>query len=479
MAEKPRGPQHMTPDEFRRHGRDVVEWLARYMEEVERYPVKSQVAPGEVAAAMAASPPDEPMGFDGALDELEQVVVPGLTHWQSPSFFAYFPANTSGPSILGDLLAAGLGVQGMLWETSPACTEVETRMLDWTAELLGLPERFRSTSLGGGVLQDSASSAALCAILAARERSLGGASNREGLADCAETLVAYTSSQAHSSIEKSIRIAGLGSKNLRRIRVDERFAMDPEALTEAMNADRAAGRRPFFVCATVGTTATGAFDPIARIAEACRDHGAWLHADGAMFGTAAVCPEHRWIHEGLEHADSYCFNPHKWMLTGFDCDCFWVADRQALIGALSILPHYLQNAASESGRVIDYRDWQVPLGRRFRSLKLWLVLRWYGASGLQALVRHHLALTKTLAVRIADEPRLTIAAPHPFNLLCFHHRDGNEATQAIMDRINASGAGYLSHAMLGERLVARISVGQAHTEARHVDALWQAIEAAL
>jgi len=468
----------MTPDEFRRQGHAVIDWVARYMEEVERYPVRAEVAPGDVASRLPIEPPQRPEGLDTLLDDLDRVVMPGVTHWQSPSFFAYFPANTSGPSILADLVCAGLGVQGMLWETSPACTEVETRMLDWLARALDLPDRFLSSGRGGGVIQDSASSATLCALLAARERASSGEGNRSGLHQQRAPLVAYASTQAHSSIEKAVRIAGLGSEQLRRVEVDDGFAMRPQALAEAMRRDAKAGRRPAFVCATVGSTASGAFDPLAPIAEICREHDAWLHADGAMFGTAALCPEHRQIHDGLEGADSYCFNPHKWMLTGFDCDCFWVADRAALIDALSILPAYLRNEATDSGLVIDYRDWQVPLGRRFRSLKPWLVLRWYGIEGLRTMVRRHVALAQRFASWVERDERFEIVAPHPLSLVCFRHVAGDDATQRVIDSVNESGRAFVTGTDLAGRRVVRVSIGQAQTQLRHVEALWQAIEAA-
>jgi aromatic-L-amino-acid decarboxylase len=364
----------MTPDEFRRHGNAVVEWLARYLETVEELPVRSRVAPGEIRSRLPAHPPEVPQPFEEILADVGPLLVDGLTHWQSPNFFAYFPANASGPSVLGELLAAGLGVQGMLWSTSPACTELETLVLDWLVELCGLPARFHSRGPGGGVLQDSASSAVLRALVAARHRAVERGSSPGD-------LVAYTSDQAHSSVEKAVRVAGLDHRQLVVVATDDRQALDPNRLDAAMAADRAAGRVPFFVVATAGTTSSTAFDPVAEIGELAGRHGAWLHVDGALSGAAAVCPELRWVVDGLDRADSYAFNPHKWLLTNFDCDCFWVADRAALVQALSVLPEYLRNAATESGAVIDYRDWQIPLGRRFRALKLWFVLRYYGPRG--------------------------------------------------------------------------------------------------
>ena len=460
---------HWTPDEFRRHGHEVVEWVARYLETVEGRPVQSDVAPGWVRDQLPASPPEQPEAFADLLADLDRVVLPGLTHWQHPGWHAYFPTGASGPSVLADLVSSGLGVQGMLWSTSPACTEVEALVLDWMAELLGLPDRFRSTGDGGGVIQDSASGATLCALLAARWRAAG-----DGPFD---HLRAYTSTQAHSSVEKAVRIAGLRPEQLRVVEVDEDFAVRPDALRAAMAEDRAAGLVPFFVVATVGTTSSTALDPVAAVADACAAHDAWLHVDAAHAGSALVCPELRWIAEGTEGADSFCMNPHKWLFTTFDCDCFWVADRSALIGALSVLPEYLRNAASKSGAVVDYRDWQVPLGRRFRSLKLWFVLRAYGAEGLRHHVREHVALTQALAQRIEGHPRLEVVAPHPLNLVCFRHRDGDAATEALLAALNASGRVLLTHTRLADRFVIRASIGAQATEARHVDALWSLIEA--
>ncbi|MHC4934419.1 MAG: pyridoxal-dependent decarboxylase, partial [Planctomycetota bacterium] len=378
----------MEPGEFRRHGHEVIDWVARYMERVEELPVASQVEPGEIRARLPKEPPEKGEPFDAILGDLDDLILPGITHWQSPNWFGYFPANASGPSILGDLISSGLGVQGMLWSTSPACTELETHLLDWLVGMLALPERFKDS----GVIQDTASSATLCALLAARERAT---SFRAGVKGCRGGLTAYASTQAHSSVEKAVRIAGLGSDSLRLVDVDERHAMRPDALEARIERDLADGLRPCFVTATVGTTSSNALDPVGSIGEVCERHNVWLHVDAAMSGTAALCPEFRFIHEGLERADSYCFNPHKWMFTNFDCDCFWVADKRTLIRTLSVLPEYLRNKATESGAVIDYRDWHVPLGRRFRALKLWFVIRHYGVEGLRFHIRRHVQLAKT------------------------------------------------------------------------------------
>jgi aromatic-L-amino-acid decarboxylase len=412
---------HMTPDEFRRHGHAVVDWIADYYARIESYPVLSCAKPGQIRASLPANPPARGETFDAILGDIEKLIVPGITHWQSPNFFAFFPANASGPAILGDLLSSGLGVQGMLWATSPACTELETHVLDWLVGMLGLPTKFLSANTGGGVIQDTASSASLCALLAARERATNFASNRRG---CEGKLIAYTSSQAHSSIEKDIRIAGMGLDNLRLIEVDENFAMRADMLAQQIDADRHTGLTPCFVCATIGTTSSNAIDPLREIGRLCRENNLWFHVEAAMSGTAALCPEFRHTHAGVELADSYAFNPHKWMFTNFDCNCFYVADRKALIQTLSILPEYLRNQATESGAVIDYRDWQIPLGRRFRALKLWFVIRHYGVEGLQHHVRRHVELAQWFAGWVKSDSRFELAAPVPLNLICFRHKGG-------------------------------------------------------
>src|ERR1700728_1386741 len=316
---------HMKSHEFRESGKRLIDWLADYYARVDQLPVLAQVKPGEIRASLPAEPPQTGAALDAIIEQLNSKIMPGITHWQSPNFFAYFPANASEPSVLGDLISSGLGVQGMLWATSPACTEVETLVLDWLAKMLALPETFLSTGKGGGVIQDSASSSSLCAVLAARKRATGFGSNEDG---CRDELVAYTSTQAHSSIEKDVKIAGIGRRNLRLIDVDANFAMRPESPEKAIEEDKRAGKVPFIVCATVGTTSSLAFDPLEEIGRICKKHNLWLHVDAAMGGTAALCPEFRHIQKGLELADSYCFDAHKWMFTNFDCSCFYVADRE-------------------------------------------------------------------------------------------------------------------------------------------------------
>ncbi len=463
----------MNQDEFRYWGHRLVDWIADYGDQVERYPVAAQVQPGDIRSQLPETAPVRGEPFQAVLRDVEAILLPGITHWQSPNFYAYFPGNNSPPSILGDLLSAGLGVQGMMWATSPACTELESLVLDWLVDMLGLPSTFLSSSQGGGVIQDSASSATLCALLAARERTTGGESNREGNPG---RLTAYASNQAHSSVEKGVRIAGLGSHNLRMIDVDTNFAMRPDRLRQAILEDRDRGRRPCFVCATVGTTSSTAIDPVREIADICHEFKIWLHVDAAMAGTAALCPEFRYLHAHLERADSYCFNPHKWMFTNFDCDCMFLADRRPLIQALSILPEYLRNDASSRGTVIDYRDWQIPLGRRFRALKLWFVIRSYGIEGLQARIRLHVQLAQEFADWVRQDPRFELAAPVPLCLVCFRHRGGDAANQQLLDRLNASGRMFLSHTRLDDQLTLRMSIAQSQTQRRHVQQAWQQIQ---
>ena len=419
---------HMTPEEFRRHGHAVIDWIADYRANVEKYPVLSQAKPGQIRAGLPANPPAQGEAFEKILGDIDKLILPGVTHWQSPNFFAYFPSNSSEPGILGDLLSSGLGVQGMLWATSPACTELETHVLDWLVNMLDLPKKFLSSSTGGGVIQDTASTAELCALLAARERTTELRSNRLG---CDGKLVAYASTQAHSAMEKAAMIAGIGREMVRLIEVDENFAMLPEKLRERIEADKKDGLVPFFVCGSVGTTSSNAMDPLDAIGRICQKEKLWLHVDAAMSGTAALCPEFRHINRGVEYADSYAFNPHKWMFTTSDCTCFFVADRKALIQSLSILPEFLRNQATESGSVIDYRDWQIQLGRRFRSLKLWFVIRHYGVEGLQHHIRQHVALAQNFASWVSGDSRFEIAAPAPLNLVCFRHRGGDAVNQGI------------------------------------------------
>ncbi len=464
------------PERFREEGRAVVDWIADYWASLASRPVSPAVSPGDVRSHLPSRPPEAAEPLADVLHDLDRVISPGLLHWQHPAFFGYFPASVSGPSILGELLSAGLGVQGMLWATSPACTELETHVLDWLRDLLGLPERFASSGTGGGVLQDSASSGVLVALVAARERATALATNRAGLAQDDRPLVAYASVDAHSSVEKAAGIVGIGRDWLRKIPVDAAGRMDATALTVAMDADAEAGRRPFFVAASVGTTASGAVDPVTDIAAVAARHAAWLHVDAAWAGAAAICPEFRGpLVAGAESADSWGFNPHKWMLVNFDCHALWVADRAALIAALSMKPEYLRNRASDTGSVIDYCDWQVPLGRRFRGLKLWMTLRMLGAEALRDHIRRHVAWAGEFANLVVADPRFDLLLPPNLSLVCFALQAGDEATQSLLDRVNATGQAFLTHARIGGRLAIRLAIGGATTTRDDVLGAWRQV----
>jgi aromatic-L-amino-acid decarboxylase len=459
----------VTPDEFRLAGRQLVDLVAEYLETLESRPVSAAVKPGDVRAQLPEHPPAEPEAIEAVIADLHDIVIPGLTHWQHPSFFGYFPANTSYPSILADLVTAGLGVQGMSWVTSPAATEVETLMLDWMHELLGLPDRFHSRSpRGGTVIQGSASEATLVAVLSARQRA--------GVP--AHQQVAYATSQAHSSVEKDVRIAALG--HLRTVPHDPSFAMRAPALAEMVAADRAAGLTPSFVCSTHGTTSSLAFDPTPAIGEICAAEGMWLHVDAAMSGIAALADEHRWVNAGLDVADSYVTDAHKWLGVGFDASLYWTADRASLLGALSILPEYLRSAAADSG-AIDYRDWQIPLGRRFRALKLWFLLRLEGVESLREMIRFQVGLTQELAGWVHDDERFEVVAPHSLNLLCIAMRDddadrGNARTEALIEAANASGEALFTRTVLDGRVVLRFSIGSNRTRREHVAKAWALLQ---
>ncbi len=456
---------HMSSEEFRRWGYKTIDWIADYLDKVEQFPVLSQVKPEEIRAKLPATAPQKGESFEKILNDIDEIIVPGLTHWQSPNFFAFFPTGISAPSILGELISAGMGVQGMLWVTSPACTELETHVLDWLVDMLGLPSQFKSSTAGGGVIQDSASSASLAALLAAREQVKADINK----------LVVYTSTQAHSSIEKAAKIAGINCENLRFIEVDACYSMCPEKLQQQVVDDIQSGLIPIYIAATIGTTSSNAVDPLTKIGAIAQEHNIWLHVDGAMSGTAAICPEFRWIHQGLEMADSYCFNPHKWMMTNFDCTCFYVQDRAKLIQALSIMPEFLKNQASVSGKVIDYRDWQISLGRRFRSLKLWFVIRHYGVEGLQYYIRKHIAIAQEFTEWVKLHSSFELIVDPPLNLVCFRHKGGDEINQAILDDLNSSGKLYLTSTKLNQKLTLRMSIGQATTERIHVQQAWQLI----
>ena len=462
----------MSPEQFRKQGKKIIDWIADYYENIEKYPVLSLVKPGEIKSKLPGFPPQKGETVDAMLNDLEEIIMPGITHWQSPNFFAYFNANTSFPSILGDLISSGLGVQGMIWATSPAATELETRVLDWLAEAMNMPDNFKSTSTGGGVIQDTASTSVLTAILAARERITYFESNEKGIR---KNLVAYASTQTHSSLEKGIKIAGIGKENLRLIDVDENFALRSDLLRQQIQKDKKNGLLPFFVCGTVGSTSSTAIDPIKELGEICQTENCWFHIDAAALGSAMICPEFRHFVDGVEHADSYSFNPHKWMFTNFDCNVFWVANRNELINTFSILPEYLRNQASESGEVFDYRDWHIQLGRRFRALKLWFVIRHYGIEGIQFLIREHIKLAQKFKQWVVDSDDFELVVEPLMNLVCFRHKAGDEFNMKLMNTVNQSGKLYFTHTKLNGKVVLRMNIGQTNLEEKHVKQAWKII----
>ena len=456
---------------FRAHGHTLVDWIADYLATLESRPVVEPVAPGEIRARLPAEAPDRPEPFAEWLRDLEQIVVPGMAHWQHPGWFAYFPAMTSPAGILGELAAAGLGGQGMLWSTAPAATEIESHVLDWFVDLMDVPQAWKSTGPGGGVIQMSASDSTHVALVVAREVC------RDRTGARAEDMVVYASSQAHSGVEKGVNVAGIG--HLRLLDVDAELAAIPAALEQAVGDDLAAGLVPAFVCATVGTTGTTAVDPVRGLGEIATAHELWFHVDAAYAGAAMICPEFRHHQDGLELVDSYTWNPHKWLATNFDCSIFWVADRRPLIDALSIVPPYLRPGVSESTEAVDYRDWHVPLGRRFRALKLWWVLRSFGVGGLQARIRSDVARAHRLTDWIDAHPQLESIAPTVFGLVTFAHVDGNAPTEALVEAINSAGDFYVLPSSVGGRTFVRVSIGSTWTEDRHVDALRDRIATAL
>mgnify|MGYP006271577725 CR=1 FL=1 len=454
----------MDLDAFARHAHATVDRIVEYWARLEERPVRAQVAPGDVDAQLQTAAPEQPDDVAEILADFERIVLPGMTHWQHPRFFAYFPANASPPSVLAEMLTAGVAAQCMLWQTSPAATEMETRVLDWVRQAIGLPAGF------SGVIQDSASSATLAAMVAARERALAGTGNAAGLST-GPAVTVYATAEAHSSIEKACRIAGIGSAGLRLVATDEAGGMRADALRGRIAADRAAGYRPAAVIATLGSTGVGAVDPVADIAAVTRAEALYLHVDAAWAGSALLLDEWRWLIDGVESADSFVFNPHKWLGVQFDCAAHFVREPAVLTAALGIRPSYLTSA--ETGAVIDYRDWSIPLGRRFRALKLWFTLRAYGLEALRAMLRDHIAWTDELATWIDAEPDFELTTPPSLALLTFRHLPDGVAevdshNRALLERVNADGFLYLTPHVHHGRAVLRWSIGARTTERRHV-----------
>jgi aromatic-L-amino-acid decarboxylase len=462
----------MKKDEFKEFGHRIVDWVAEYFDNVEEFAVCSPVKPGDIKKALPAGPPEEGEPLEQIFKDFEETLLPGITHWQHPRWFAYFPANNSPASVLAELLTAGLGAQCMVWQTSPAAAELEEVVLDWLRGMLGLPEGM------AGVIQDTASTATLCAFLTAREQATNYESNRKGLR---LPLTVYASTEAHSSIDKGVKIAGFGIENLRRIPTDADFAMIPQKLEEAVLKDRVEGFRPACVVATAGTTSSGALDPLVPIGQICRKNNIWFHVDAAYAGTAAILPEKRWILDGVEFADSFVFNPHKWMLTNFDCSAYYVKDRGALIRTFEIHPEYLKTGLDS--QVNNYRDWGIQLGRRFRALKLWFVIRSYGVEGIREIIREHIRLAGLFRSWVEADRRFDLPAPTHLSLVCFRLDDGrpeaelNVLNKELMDRVNATGKIFLSHTTLRGMFTLRLVVGQRTTAERHVREAWELISA--
>jgi aromatic-L-amino-acid decarboxylase len=462
-------------DEFRHHAHQFVDWMADYLQQVEKYAVKSQVKPREIFNQLPDHPPSEGESIDAIMADFQKIIMPGMTHWQSPNFFAYFPANSSYPSILAEMLTATLGAQCMVWETSPAAAELEERVMNWLKLMTGLP------SYLDGVIQDTASTATLCAIITARERISDFRINDEGFKDFTD-LRAYCSTETHSSIEKDIKIAGLGRKNLIKVPVDTLYRMDTKGLEEAIKKDIEAGKKPFCVVATIGTTGSTAVDPVREIGLVCRKYNLWLHIDAALAGTALVLPEFRWMTDGIEFADSFVFNPHKWMFTNFDCSAYFVKDNELLIRTFEILPEYLKTKSK--GQVNDYRDWGIALGRRFRALKLWFVIRNLGVEGIQEKIRHHIGLAKSVEDKIALENDFEVMVPVLLNTICFRYKpkhfsddnDLNTINEKLLTMLNQSGKVYLSHTKLNGRYTIRMVTSQTSVNQRHVDEAWELIK---
>jgi len=465
---------------FLKYGHEFIDWIADYMDHIEDYPVMAKVEPGEIASRLPTAPPDEPESMEAIFNDFKHIIVPGMTHWQHPSFFAYFPANSSAPSVLAELLTAALGAQCMIWQTSPAATELEEVVMDWLRQMLNLPDNFC------GVIQDTASTSTLAALLCARERVTNFDVNLHGFKKGSpRDLIIYASEEVHSSIEKGVKIAGFGKDNLRLIPAGPDFAMLPEELEKAIENDKKAGRLPCCVVATVGTTSSTAMDPLKPIGEICERHRIWFHVDGALAGTAAILPEMRHLLDGIEHADSFVFNPHKWMFTNFDCSAYFCKDPKSLTSTFEILPEYLKTDLDR--RVKNFRDWGIPLGRRFRALKLWFVIRHFGIKGLREKIRTHLELAREFESWLREDPRFELMAPVSVNLVCFRYNPPERSlteeeleniNKNLMDELNRSGNMYVTHTKLKEKFTIRLVVGQTNTGREHVQRAWASIQEA-
>jgi aromatic-L-amino-acid/L-tryptophan decarboxylase len=461
----------MKPDEFKYWGYRFVDWIADYLSHPERHAVLSNVQPGDILKELPTQPPETPESLDTVLRDLDRVIVPGLTHWNHPSFFAYFPNTGSEPGIFGEMVTAAFNVNGMLWRTSPAATELEERVMDWLREMLGLPSAFK------GIVFDTASISTFHALAAARESIAGRNVRDDGICGPGSPILRmYASEQAHSSVEKSAMALGIGRRGLVKVGTDSEFRMDARALESAIGKDVREGLLPFAVVATVGTTSTTSVDPIPRIADVCARYGLWLHVDGAYAGSAAILPELRYILEGCERADSFVTNPHKWLLTPMDFSAFYCRRPDMLRRAFSLTPDYLKTAEGDS--VTNSMEYTLQLGRRFRALKFWMVVRHYGVEGLRAGIREHIRLAKLFASLVESDSRFEIVAPVLFSTVCFRLKVGDAENQALLDRVNASGKLFISHTRLNDKLTARFAIGNLRSSEEHVRAAWEIIGAA-
>jgi aromatic-L-amino-acid/L-tryptophan decarboxylase len=464
----------MDGEKFRQEAHRLVDWIADYYKEIEKYPVKAACKPGSVFAAIPGSPPAEPEKMTRIFNDFERIIMPGITHWQSPGFFAYFPANASFPSMLAEMLTSALGAQCMKWETSPAATELEEAVMNWLKQMIGLPEGFE------GVIQDTASTATLCAILSAREKATGFSINNEGF-QVSSNMRVYCSSEAHSSVEKAVKIAGIGRNNLVKIDTDEDYRMNSGLLEAAILRDIKQGLKPICVVAAFGTTGSTAVDPLSEIAVICRKFGLWFHVDAAYSGSALILPEYRPLAAGMDQADSFVFNPHKWLFTNFDCSAYFVRDSETLINTFKLVPEYLKTQIPD--HVNDYSNWGIQLGRRFRALKLWFVIRSYGLQGLQEKLRNHMTIAQELKSWILQHPDFEILAPVIFNLVCFRYHPGgiddlttlNQLNEKLLLAVNSTGAIYISHTKLQEKYTLRLVASQTHVELEHVRKGWKLI----
>lgn len=465
----------MNTDEFRKQAHLMADWMADYMEQVENYPVKSQVAPKAIYDQINSDMPEQGQEMEDIFNDFKKIILPGITHWQNPNFFAYFQANTSPPSILAEMLTATLGVQGMKWETSPAATELEEKMMEWLGGAIGIPEEW------AGVIQDSASMATLSAILTARERLSNYQVNEEGF-DGYTNLRVYCSDQTHSSIEKGAKIAGVGKRNVIKIPTNEQLEMRSDLLLKQIESDIKHGLQPLCIVAALGTTGTMAMDPLQAIGRIAEKHNIWLHVDAAYAGAAFLLPEYQGLMKGIEKADSFVFNPHKWLFTNFDCTAYFVKDKQGLLNTFSILPEYLKTASD--GLVNNYCDWGIPLGRRFRSLKLWFVMRHYGLQGLQDMLRLHIELAEWLEAEVVKDPAFELVVPRSMNLICFRYvpegvkdeEQLNTINEELLQKLNAMGKLYLTHTKINGVYTIRMSIGQTNVMQAHVEKAWKSIQ---